>query len=327
MFSDPLDPRVAGSSLSNPLPGLDSRAHGWSLTTIGLTNWPNSRNVGARKRRGKVVPLEVVESPRLYRQIADQLRGLIERREFAVGSRLPPERELAEKLGVSRPSVREALIALEVEGLVRIRMGSGIYVLDPSVSARAGARPPDGEGPFELLKARELIESGICREAAKVFTAENIAAVDAILAQMGAGGLGSDDLIRLDRAFHVAIAGSLGNSVLVRCVGELFDQRINPYFARLARYFEDDQSWRETLGEHGVVRDALAARDGAAAGRAMARHIQNSQARFSRSFGDGQLSSGQLSNGQVTTGRASVGASGTPELTQDRTQRSRENAK
>lgn len=241
------------------------------------------------------MPLEVVESPRLYRQIADQLRGLIERREYPVGSRLPPERELAEKLGVSRPSVREALIALEVEGLVRIRMGSGIYVLDPPVNPRPGARLPEGEGPFELLKARELIESGICREAAKVIAPHAIAELDAVLAQMGTGGLGSDDLIRLDRAFHVTIAGALGNSVLVRCVGELFDQRINPYFTRLARYFENEQSWRETLDEHGRVRDALAARDGPAAGRAMRRHIQNSQARFSRSFGEPQVSNGRAS--------------------------------
>ncbi|MDR6872053.1 DNA-binding FadR family transcriptional regulator [Bosea sp. BE125] len=259
------------------------------------------------------MPLEVVESPRLYRQIADQLRGLIERREFGVGSRLPPERELAEKLGVSRPSVREALIALEVEGIVRIKMGSGIYVLDQPAGAHRKATPPEGEGPFELLKARELIESGICREAAKVITPGDIAALDAILLQMGTGGLSSDELIRLDRAFHVTIAGTLGNGVLVRCVGELFDQRINPYFARLARYFEDDQSWRETWGEHGVVRDALAARDGAAAGRAMRRHIQNSQMRFSRSFGDGQGAENHASEKQslenrISSGRASVSA-------------------
>ncbi|AOO81493.1 hypothetical protein BHK69_14435 [Bosea vaviloviae] len=264
------------------------------------------------------MPLEVVESPRLYRQIADQLRGLIERREFGVGSRLPPERELAEKLGVSRPSVREALIALEVEGIVRIKMGSGIYVLDQPASSHRKAAQPEGEGPFELLKARELIESGICREAAKVIAPGDIAALDAILLRMGAGGLSSDELIRLDRAFHLTIAGTLGNGVLVRCVGELFDQRINPYFARLARYFEDEQSWRETWAEHGLVRDALAAGDGAAAGRAMRRHIQNSQARFSRSFGDGQssenqafenqVSEKQVSENQTSSGRASVSA-------------------
>ncbi|MFX5271933.1 GntR family transcriptional regulator, partial [Acinetobacter baumannii] len=74
------------------------------------------------------MPLEAVEARRLYRQIADQLRGLIERGEYAVGTKLPTERDLAEQLKVSRPTVREALIALEVEGLVRIRVGSGIYV-------------------------------------------------------------------------------------------------------------------------------------------------------------------------------------------------------
>ena len=259
------------------------------------------------------MPLEVVESPRLYRQIADQLRSLIERREFAPGSRLPSERGLAQKLGVSRPSVREALIALEVEGLVRIRMGSGIYVLELTGGEPALSPRPEGEGPFELLKARELIESGICREAAPVFSREHVAALDAILSQMSTGRLPSDELIRLDRAFHITIADALGNAVLVRCVGELFDQRINPYFSRLARHFENDRSWREALAEHVLIRDALAARDGAAAGRAMRGHIRNSQARFSRSFGDDPAVRSRSSRAGTSSGRASVSARPAPQ--------------
>ena len=70
-----------------------------------------------------------VESRRLYRQVADQIRLMIASGELAVGQRLPAERDLAEQLSVSRPTVREALIVLEVEGLVNIRMGSGIYVI------------------------------------------------------------------------------------------------------------------------------------------------------------------------------------------------------
>ena len=81
------------------------------------------------------MPFHSIEPRRLYRQIADQIRGLIKSGEFPAGSRLPPERDLARQLGVSRPSVREALIALEVEGMVEVRIGSGIYVL-------AGAPPP-----------------------------------------------------------------------------------------------------------------------------------------------------------------------------------------
>ncbi len=76
------------------------------------------------------MPIQSIEPRRLYRQIADQIRGLVRSGEYAVGSRLPPERDLAKQLGVSRPSVREAIIALEVEGLVEVRIGSGIYVLD-----------------------------------------------------------------------------------------------------------------------------------------------------------------------------------------------------
>src|SRR5256885_16975202 len=107
-------------------------------------------HLGNVKERG--LPLEAIEPRRLYRQIADQLRQLIEHGEYRVGSRLPTERELADMLGVSRPTVREALIALEVEGRVRIRVGSGIYVsaLQPS---EAFAAPTPIEGPFEIGRA------------------------------------------------------------------------------------------------------------------------------------------------------------------------------
>ena len=69
------------------------------------------------------MPLQAVDNRRLYRQIADQIAALIEKGEYGAGQRLPPERDLARQLGVSRPSVREALIALEVEGYVEVRVG------------------------------------------------------------------------------------------------------------------------------------------------------------------------------------------------------------
>ncbi len=74
--------------------------------------------------------LDAVSTVRLYRMIADQIAAKIDSGEFAVGERLPAERLLAEQLGVSRASVREALIALELEGYVDVRVGAGVYVLD-----------------------------------------------------------------------------------------------------------------------------------------------------------------------------------------------------
>ena len=90
------------------------------------------------------MPIQTIEPRRLYRQIADQLRGADPRGEYDVGSRLPAERDLAPQLGVSRPSVREALIALEVEGLVEVRMGSGIHVVarEPAASAPGSSPAP-----------------------------------------------------------------------------------------------------------------------------------------------------------------------------------------
>ena len=83
------------------------------------------------------MPLQAVEPQRRYHLIAEQLRTLIRTGEFAVGSHLPAERELAKQLGVSRPSVREALIALKVEQVIEVRTGSGIYVLKPKTRQRS----------------------------------------------------------------------------------------------------------------------------------------------------------------------------------------------
>src|SRR6266567_4102696 len=149
---------------------------------VQLWVWPDLKrlNRSPRDRSEETsVPLEAVEARRLYRQIADQLRALIDSGEYAVGSRLPTERDLAEQLKVSRPTVREALIALEVEGRVRIRVGSGIYVIEPA--ALASPLPAMIEGPFELLRAREFIESAIAEQAARVATLEDIERIDASL--------------------------------------------------------------------------------------------------------------------------------------------------
>jgi DNA-binding FadR family transcriptional regulator len=231
------------------------------------------------------VPLEAVEARRLYRQVADQLRALIDGGEYPVGSRLPTERDLAEQLEVSRPTVREALIALEVEGRVRIRVGSGIYVTEPAALASPLPVSAIIEGPFEVLRAREFIEGAIAEQAARVATPQDIERIDASLAAMATVQHPGEASMIHDRAFHIAVAGSLDNAVLVRVVGELFDQRLNPYFAKLAHYFENPDSWSAALVEHQAIRDAIVARDPDAARVAMRDHLVRSQERFAQSFG------------------------------------------
>lgn len=231
------------------------------------------------------MPIEVlVPRARLYRQIADQLRQLIDRAEYPVGSRLPTERELAKKLGVSRPTVREALIALEVEGRLRIKVGSGIYVIEQQPGGVPIPEPI--AGPFELLKARALVESAVAEEAARLAGGDDIRRLDEVLSEAEAAPPSWETWVALDRQFHIAVAAPLGNAVLVRCVGELFDQRINPYFERLAQHFETPTAWQAAQAEHRVVRDAIAAHDPNRARTAMRQHLERSHERFARDFGE-----------------------------------------
>ncbi|WP_181701515.1 GntR family transcriptional regulator [Chthonobacter albigriseus] len=230
------------------------------------------------------MPVKAVEPRRLYRQVADQLRALIESGEFAPGARLPSERDLAEQLGLSRPTVREALIALEVEGLITIRVGAGIFV---KVRPQPVPRIREAiEGPFELLRARAFIEGAVAAEAARLAGPDDVEALDDVLDRMEHSAHPSAETLSLDRAFHTTVAGILGNAVMVRFIGELFDQRINPYFARLSSYFENPETWRAALLEHRAVRDAIAAGDEVAARSAMRFHLERSQDRFSLNFSE-----------------------------------------
>jgi len=229
------------------------------------------------------MPLAAIEPRRLYRQIADQLRQLMDDGEYPVGGRLPTERELAEKLGVSRPTVREALIALEVEGRLRIRVGSGIYVIDPQPAASA-SNLAGIEGPFEVLRARAFIESAVAEEAARRARPEDVERLDSVLAETAAQLQGP--YLALDRRFHTGIAATLDNAVLVRFVGELFDLRMNPYFELLAKHTEDASTWKAAHEEHCAIRDAVAAGDAAGARAAMHEHLKRSHQRFARDFGE-----------------------------------------
>jgi DNA-binding FadR family transcriptional regulator len=227
----------------------------------------------------------IVEPRRLYRQAAEQMRSLIESGQFPVGNRLPAERDLAEMLGVSRPTVREALIVLEVEGFVTIRMGSGVYVTRREVQA-APSVPDDSEGPFDLLGARVLLECAIAEQAAELARPDHIAALDENLAAMEGALHHRPAALKHDRTFHTLVAGIVANATLERLVRELHDLRLTPYFEKLAGYFENHQTWRCALEEHRAVRDAIAAADPSAAREAMRLHLDLAQKRLSESFGE-----------------------------------------
>jgi DNA-binding FadR family transcriptional regulator len=240
------------------------------------------------------MPLQVLEPQRLYRQIADQLRALIEGGEFATGSRLPAERDLATQFGVSRPSVREALIAMEVEGWVEVRTGSGIYVLDRSGPARHVQIPSTEWGPLELIRARRVVEGETAALAAVQRKPLDLDAMAQAIATMRE--LADRRVMPLegDRAFHVAVVAACGNAVLIETVQRFWDARKGPLFTRLGGYFETSKSWNAAIGEHQAILAAVDARDADAARLAMHEHMDKSHQRFSASW--------SLANDTIGTG-------------------------
>ena len=229
------------------------------------------------------MPLQAVDTRRLYRQIADQITALIDRGEYAAGSRLPPERDLAKQLGVSRPSVREALIALEVEGYVDVRVGSGVYVKDDRRGAHPQALPPDS-GPFELIRARSLVESECAALAARAATGAQVRAIEEALAQMEADRAKARMPLGADRQFHLRIAEASGNSALALVVRTLWDQRTGPLFLQLEHHFDTPELWNVAIREHREVLNAIARHDARAARTAMRRHMTQAAKRFSISW-------------------------------------------
>lgn len=229
------------------------------------------------------MPLQSIEPQRLYRQIADQLRLLIGKGEFAAGARLPAERDLARQFGVSRPSVREALIALEVEGWVEVRTGSGVYVLDRSQRSAAPITVTEW-GPLELIRARRVVEGETAALAATHGKRRDFDALQRAIDTMGE--LADRNVMPLegDRAFHLAIVEASGNAVLIETVQGFWDARKGPLFTRLGGYFETVVSWRRAIAEHVAIRDAIVARDADGARTAMHEHMDKSHQRFSASW-------------------------------------------
>jgi GntR family uxuAB operon transcriptional repressor len=246
------------------------------------------------------VPLQTVEPRRLYRQIAEQIAGLIESGEFVRGSRLPAERELATLLGVSRTSVREAVISLEIAGLVEVRVGSGIFVTGPAGDDASGDKGP---GPFELLNARKLVEGEIAALAATTARPDDLAALQQAVARMQAHV--DDFAIReeTDRDFHLGIAKATGNSSLELVVEGLWDQRAE-LWGRMQRHFHTEALARQTIRDHAAILAAIAARDGNAARAAMRRHIDRVVREFQRSVSDAQSGAGAEASGPARNKRS-----------------------
>ena len=207
---------------------------------------------------------------RLYHSVANQILELIDSGVFPPGSRLPGERDLATKFGVSRVAVREAEIALQAQGRIEIKVGSGAYVLDGSNKALNGLPKV---GPFELTEARALFEAESAALAAPIITDEAIEELERYIDIMSgkvSGDISPDDA---DEAFHMTIARSTNNHAIIFVIDSMWKMRTEA--AQLQTVYKSvcdkDTSHRED--EHMAILEALKNRDPSAARAAMRAHF------------------------------------------------------
>lgn len=220
-----------------------------------------------------------IAAPRLFRRIADALAAAIDAGEFAPGTRLPGERELARRLQVSRSSLREALSALELEGRVEIRVGSGVYVR-ARVPRRSAGRPMPADPtrtPFDVMRARRLVEAETAALAARQATARQLRAIEEAFERLAADMRGNRAHSEGDRLFHVRIAEASGNTALAEIVANLWATQREPLATRMEALFVTGARRRDNIGEHRRILDAIRARDPVAARRAMREHLANAE--------------------------------------------------
>ncbi len=219
---------------------------------------------------GRYVPPRPVLRSRLYEQVADQISTWITENGLLPGDRLPPERELAQRLGVSRATLSQALVALEVIGVVVVRHGDGTVLTErartgpviDAIRAHADRLP-------EIIEARDALESKLAALAAVRRTDADLAAIRAALEEMErdieAGGRGVD----ADEQFHGAITAAARSDLLTQMMVAIHDLIRETRLESLSQPGRP----RESLAGHRKVADAIAAGDPDAATQAMHEHV------------------------------------------------------
>ena len=219
--------------------------------------------------------LEPIQRSSVYEQVLERLRDFIDTQQLKPGDRLMSEREIAEQLGVSRTSVRQALTALKVLGLVESRQGDGVYLLRPpnSVISTLASELVSSEDDHPLIwEVREAIEVQAARLAARRRTADDLAEMHAALDEMDSSIAEGGDGIEGDRRFHRAISAAAHNPFLQELIEQLAPMMDRTSAASLTTAGRPARS----LQAHREILEAITARDEGIALERMRQHVETS---------------------------------------------------
>lgn len=216
--------------------------------------------------------LQAVSNRKLYIQIADQIRDQILAGAVEPGCQLPSERDLAQNLGVSRPTVREALIALEVAGLVEVRVGVGAFVR-PREQVQS-ALPELSASPLEIMAVRRLLEPEAAALASQQITPEGTARLIETLRRMRAETAAGKWSSESDRMLHMTLADACGNTVLRETLDMLWTSRLSEVDTRFHQHLADIGDVRaHILADHESIVAAIVSGNADRSRAAMSKHL------------------------------------------------------
>jgi len=228
---------------------------------------------------------EKIETKRKHVYIAEQILRAIKEGIYQVGDKLPPERELAEQMGVSRNSVREALSALQVLNVIESRTGNGSYIKrsveNVDIESQVLAVLEESESPFKIFEARRALELGVLEVAIENADAEDIKRVEEALSQMQdyASIRDYNGYLEANLKFHLAMAKATKNPIVESAMRALWETTSQ----RLLNEMVIDY-WRKHLKEsveiHKQILTAIKKRDKENAGKVIKRHYNEAWEHF-----------------------------------------------
>lgn len=225
------------------------------------------------------MPFQKVQPEKLSTSVVRQIELLILRGVLRPGERLPAERELSERLGVSRPSLRDAVAELQERGLLTTRPGAGIYVADVLGSAFSPALirlfATHDEAVFDYIAFRRDMEGLAAERAARLASDTDLKVIDTVFRKMEAAHAKRNpaDEARLDADFHLAIIEASHNVIMLHMMRSMYQLLREGVFYNRATMFKQRTTRSELLDQHRAINDALQARDAEGARNAVTAHL------------------------------------------------------
>lgn len=225
------------------------------------------------------MPFQPIQADKLSASVVSQIEKLILRGILRPGERLPSERDLAERLGVSRPSVRDAVAELSQKGLVETRAGAGIFVAEVLGSAFSPALvqlfSAHDEAVFDYIAFRRDMEGLAAERAAKMASDTDLKVINIIFEKMEAAHpkRNPSDEARLDAEFHLSIIEASHNVVMLHMMRSMFELLREGVFYNRSIMFKQRTNRAQLLDQHRTINDALQNRDPKAARAAVVAHL------------------------------------------------------